>query len=387
MTLSRTARILIALLLVAAAAFVWINFFATTPDTPAPITQQQDPDRTPDADAGPDAEPDAAAVPDAQGDPAAEAARAQDDAPNGAQDGAPSGAQDGEVAAGEDGAPGEPPTVVAGEADVVGRDVEVAEFPFLVTEPPAPEDEAADEAAAAGAGRPGTTIQTSLNPFSPIRVEAAATPQPEAPPASPEVEEVDVPDGPPVEEAEAAAPPAPPAPRALAPNTTGASELPRSLPRGTLPVAPTLLQGRRAPEASSTTPTPTPDRIDVREPDASAGPPPLSPLGGGMPGGEGDPSPLRPGDVAETGVPDGPMVAGADPLSRYLRDHDVTFTGSVVGSVGVGVFRMADQSRPVVLALGQPLPDTDIVLTDLRGQAAEFSRGDTSQLLTLDLRR
>ena len=34
MTLSRTARILIALLLVAAAAFVWINFFAETPDTP-----------------------------------------------------------------------------------------------------------------------------------------------------------------------------------------------------------------------------------------------------------------------------------------------------------------------------------------------------------------
>lgn len=361
MTLSRTARILIALLLVAAAAFVWINFFATTTETPGVITQQA-PDQPSDADEGVQADPDAPAD---------------------------AGAQDAQAAPaeGEAAADGGPPTVVAGEEDVVGRDVEVAEFPFLVTEPPAEDDAAVAEAEAAAGARPGSEVQVSLNPFSPIRVEAADAPAADAPPASPEVQEVEVPDAPEVEPAQAAPPPTPPAPQALAPRTaTSARALPRALPSGTLPVAPTLLQGRRAPEQDRT-PLPARDRIDVREPDTEPGAPALAPLGGQLPDAEGDPAPLAPGAVAETGVPDGPMVAGTDPLSRYLRDNDVTFTGSVVGSVGVGVFRMAGESSPVVLALGQSLPETDIVLTDLRGQAAEFSRGDTSQLLNLDLRR
>jgi hypothetical protein len=40
-----------------------------------------------------------------------------------------------------------------------------------------------------------------------------------------------------------------------------------------------------------------------------------------------------------------------------------------------------------VVALGQTLPDSEIVLTDLRGQQAELTLGDTSRILVLDLRR
>ena len=43
--------------------------------------------------------------------------------------------------------------------------------------------------------------------------------------------------------------------------------------------------------------------------------------------------------------------------------------------------------NPVVIALGSSLPETDIVLTDLRGQQAQFTQDDAKQILTLNLRR
>jgi hypothetical protein len=85
--------------------------------------------------------------------------------------------------------------------------------------------------------------------------------------------------------------------------------------------------------------------------------------------------------------PDAPMAAGVDPLSRYLRDNNVVFTGSVLGTVAVGVFRSADAAMPLVVSLGQTLPETDIVLTDLTGLKAEFTLADSTQVLSLDLRR
>jgi len=59
----------------------------------------------------------------------------------------------------------------------------------------------------------------------------------------------------------------------------------------------------------------------------------------------------------------------------------------VTGSIGVGVFRSSDASNPIVLALGQTLPDSDITLTQIGGQTAAFTLGDTTHVLTLDLRR
>ncbi len=70
-----------------------------------------------------------------------------------------------------------------------------------------------------------------------------------------------------------------------------------------------------------------------------------------------------------------------------MRDENFSFTGSVLGPVSVGVFRSDLDNVPLVVALGQTLPDTDIVLTDLRGQQAELRLGDITQILTLDIRR
>lgn len=391
MTLSRTARILIALLLVAAASFLWINLFATTPDaspvltrsTPSGPVEAGVPPAVDDGDDGAGDETEGADdanlpfIAPGDAEPQERDAAGPDTDPNGA---------------GADG----PPTVVApSETDVVGRDVVVAEFPFLITAPPLTGDATAgEEADVVGAGRPGSAARASMNPFSPIIVQAATVPvteEADPPPASPEVVEVDVPDAPSSpaqprgETARAAAPDAP-APRALAPSSPRSAALPRPLPSGTLPVAPDLLSGTRA-EAASRTSANMP-RVAVREPseDAEASPS-LRPVGGTLATGDREPTPMAPGEVAAAGIPDRPLVAGSDALSRYLRDQNVTFTGSVVGSVGVGVFRVADTTTPIVLALGQPLPDSDIVLTDLRGQAAEFTLNDTSQVLNLDLRR
>ena len=197
MTLSRTARILIALLLVAAAAFVWINFFSTTPDSPvAGPTVETPAQDDAQADAQPDAQPDGQA--DTQATPEGAGAVPDGDAVAApAQDGVPA---DGDAAAPVPGDEEGPPTVVAEPAgSVVGRDVVVAELPFLVTEPPAPDEAAAEDgAAAAAAGRPGAALRASVNPFSPIVVQQPQT-QASAAPASPDVVDVDVPDAPEVQ--------------------------------------------------------------------------------------------------------------------------------------------------------------------------------------------
>jgi hypothetical protein len=106
-------------------------------------------------------------------------------------------------------------------------------------------------------------------------------------------------------------------------------------------------------------------------------------------------SPRRPGRspcrAARRSTPSLPVVVRTPPapteLARFLRDQNYAFTGSVLGPVGIGVFRSDLDPSPVVVALGQTLPETEIVLTDLRGQQAELRLGDTTQILTLDLRR
>jgi hypothetical protein len=51
------------------------------------------------------------------------------------------------------------------------------------------------------------------------------------------------------------------------------------------------------------------------------------------------------------------------------------------------VFHTSLTSAAIVISLGQSLPDTSIVLTDLRGQQAELTLGEASQILTMELRR
>ncbi|MCW5819607.1 MAG: hypothetical protein KIT12_06845 [Trueperaceae bacterium] len=205
----------------------------------------------------------------------------------------------------------------------------------------------------------------------------------------------------------AAQPAQAPAPRALAPAPGGVGELPRPLPSGTLPITPDILRdARTASPVQSPTQAETPvaalvEPIETAQselPPVGDGPAedlaaPVEVLGPGQPN-EAASEPAEPTEPvvatepsAPTNVQKLPLVAGIDTLSRYLRDNDVRFTGTALGPLSVGVFRANHFEQPVVLTLGQSLPDTDIVLADLRGYEAKFSLGDSTQVLSLDLRR
>lgn len=72
-------------------------------------------------------------------------------------------------------------------------------------------------------------------------------------------------------------------------------------------------------------------------------------------------------------------------LGKYFSDIGITFTGTARGSVTVGVFRSNLALGPVVLAVGQTFPETDITLTRLTTTEAEFTLGAETRVLTLNL--
>lgn len=433
MAMSRTARILIAILLLAAAAFFWVNFYtqsrttelptpadvvtedgATEPATPAAdadadaadadATDAADPEVAPaDGEAADGAPEDGAAEqpadvvatepPDADGEPADDATTDLD----------PDAEADAEaplvVAPADDG----PPTVVV-DAPVVGREIVIADLPFLVTEPrpadaAAPEVEVAEGVIARGVTTP---TRATVNPFSPVVVRTPPAPEREVPASASVVGEVEVPAGPTPAEiaaAEAAARASAPTPRAITPGSPGDTSALRPLPSGSvLSSTPDLLReprvGTVAEEVDFATVTtiavPDAEPADLApsesEPAQAEAPDDVEPLAGTTAATEATDS-----DAAETpataDAPPPPLAAGATQLARFLRDQNYAFTGSVLGPVGIGVFRSDLDTAPVVVALGQTLPETEIVLTDLRGQQAELRLGDSTQILTLDLRR
>jgi hypothetical protein len=314
------------------------------------------------------------------------------------------------------------PTVATPTA---ARDIQLAELPFLVTElaVTATEDLAAAEGSAT-VTRPGEQ-RASINPFAPIvlkpvEVEVAALPEGEG------IVEVPIPDEPislstvpvpagvetlnnasRVEAGGVLDPGAPtetavletPLPEALTPAPSLAT-LPRPLPGGTLPVAPDIMRTMsRTPEADiaelpavvesqpqlQVAEVEAAIRLPEQSPAANAS---LSPLASsGTEESDLEPIVTLAADVQAAAVNGGPISAGLSGLSRYLRDNDVRFTGSVIGPVGVGVFRSNVSQVPYVITLGQSIPDTDIVLTSLQGKQAQFTQGQEIQVLTLDLRR
>jgi hypothetical protein len=160
--------------------------------------------------------------------------------------------------------------------------------------------------------------------------------------------------------------------------------------------------------AAVAVPAAEPTVLAAREPSRPPGvgvdtPDPLGPMAVVFPEPEPEPEPVVVVDAVAEPAPDAtpaettpaaalpvgppPLAAGASELARFLRDENFSFTGSVLGPVSVGVFRSDLDNVPLVVALGQTLPDTDIVLTDLRGQQAELRLGDITQILTLDIRR
>lgn len=398
MALSRTARILIAVLLLAAAGFFWVNFFqqnqtvdsvpvqapASTPATTAPLT------------APPGSVNGIATTPE---DGAAEGGIATTDG-----DTTPQATSNGEPTDAGDTTPeSAAPVVVTDPPAVVLRALVVEQLPFLVTEPPLPEDEelASEEE---DAGRSLTGARASINPFSPILVQAppasqqpvAEAPAPE-PSAEPEI--VVVEGGPPPtsagSSATAAAPRTPvpaPAPRALAPAPARAADLPRPLPSGTLSAVPEILRDPRNQPSASTGPEDLRTVAAVVVPETGAGTELPYATQEGEVAAATAPEPIGPGQVvaeapAASRTPTLPLAVGADALSRYLRDNNVRFTGQVLGPLSVGVFRSNLYPQPVVVTLGQTLPDSDILLSDLRGYEARFTLGDNTQVLSLDTRR
>lgn len=347
MTLSRTSRILLGFLLLVLAAFLWVNFLVSGPGLAVGFLR-----------AAPAPTPSQAQTPVAQASTVAPTTESQ-----------------------------------------VARELEIIELPFLVTEPPTQTDAA--EAAAPtteGAAAPEGTRRATVNPFSPVIQQGGAQAEAAAAPAVPAagqqrnvVTEVPVPGRPtaPAQQTQAAAPaPKAPAPAPVTPGGRTSANLPRALPGGTLGGTPQLLRS-----AIGATEVPTGDAARVavaREPEESQ--PKLDELGETA-AASSEPEPLKeplakaPTASARTMEGQPPLQAGTSALSRYLRDNNVRFTGSVIGPVSVGVFRSALTSAPVVISLGQTLPDTSIVLTDLRGQQAELALGDSSQTLTLELRR
>lgn len=315
------------------------------------------------------------------------------------------------------------------------RDLEITELPFLIAQPLAQ----AEEDAVPGEDDPSLTrpaaVRVSVNPFSPVllpepvasaELAPAATVPDQAQPQPEPVLEVSIPDGPDQTAITSIAPPAgttgpeasapavavpavtppavtPPAvtPQAVAPMELPGAEassptstaavqsgsgiaqsLPRPLPGPSMSPVPAVLQERRAVED-----VPQPNLAQV-----ATVAEPVTDVGAAVADRTADtdlgiPEVLPPAASRVMPTDGDPLVAGATPLSRYLRDNDVSFTGMVLGPVSQGVFRSVTDPRPVVVGIGQNLPDTEITLTDLRGQQAEFTLSDASQFLTLDLRR
>lgn len=309
---------------------------------------------------------------------------------------------------------------VAQPQPVAARDVEIAELPFLVTEPPAPADEGVDEAEGGlELSRPRSGLRVTVNPFSPLVLAPQETTVTASapPPTTPGVVNVPIPDGP-TRLGTSTSPnlPLPPAgpgvsagirpdtdlsdistpvPRPLTPQPLQASNLPRPLPGGTLSATPDILRTTRAAPAAPANPLGGATLGDVaalRLPGRSgatvtfdeAPPPALADTASS----NTETSPLPVGN-RRTRAPantNDPLMAGATELSRYLRDNNFQFTGSVIGPVGVGVFRSSLTAAPTTVVLGQALQGTNIVLTSLKGKQAEFTQDDEKQVLTLDLR-
>jgi hypothetical protein len=303
------------------------------------------------------------------------------------------------------------PTVAA--APIAARDVQLAELPFLVTEAPVEVVTETTEDVVAETARPGEQRAT-VNPFSPIvlaPVETTVASDP-TPVDTSTLIDVPVPAEPiavtpadaglqqgvqPIETGPIIA--EGPLPEAVLPAPTVAT-LPRPLPTATSPVAPDILRNMSRTEVVEPVAETGPQVLEVpaaiREPAqvaASVVPAILPPSTASPESAEVELEPVgslasvaetEPSTPASNGAP---LFAGASPLSSYLRNNDVRFTGYAIGPVSVGIFRSLKSANPVVVTLGQTLPDTEFVLTNLQGKEAEFSYGQEKQTLTLDLRR
>ena len=72
---------------------------------------------------------------------------------------------------------------------------------------------------------------------------------------------------------------------------------------------------------------------------------------------------------------------GSNRVSRALSAMQVSFTAMATGT---GIFRVGDAPTPVLLAPGEALPGTGLVLTRLTGGGAQFAEDDVRHTLFLN---
>ncbi|MCA9837960.1 MAG: hypothetical protein KC422_13665 [Trueperaceae bacterium] len=303
----------------------------------------------------------------------------------------------------------EPLPLVGGEIQAVST-VEIAELPFLVTSPPSAAEELEGVASSAASADAPEAQRASINPFAPLVLVQQASPA-----SSSAIVDVPIPSAPqpiietsnvPTPVAAPASPPAPtleasPSTRTVIPPLMTNNGLLRPLPSGSLPATPTILtQALNVPEVTpdpETAPvsentqllTSSPTLLAPRPAGIASAPPAVSPGSASSSSSVSSSPDIITSPLSENEVvsPSASTAVGASALSRYLRDNNVRFTGSVNGPVSVGVFRSNTSTMPIIVSLGQSFPDTDFVLSSLKGQQAEIRDQDDIQILALDLWR
>lgn len=315
-------------------------------------------------------------------------------------------------------------TAVAESAPVIqaATEIDIAELPFLIVSPPLLVDPTLTPEGTQNTVTPlqANAQRASVNPFAPLVLTEIIEP---TTPADPGLVEVAIPDRPQpievtVQDTIVESPPPvltiSPSTRALtAPNMAASTTL-RPLPSGSLPTTPSLLRQTLVTPLANTdsglneTNNLPSEVTSVTRPSLENAPAIAAPTVSRTSFQNAAPvtidsvassetptlltSPLASLSAEEeenlTNRPDtSSTVIGTSALSRYLRDNNVRFTGSATGPVSVGVFRSALSDRPIVIPLGDTLPDTNFVLASLKGQEAAFKDEEEIKSLALDLWR
>lgn len=264
------------------------------------------------------------------------------------------------------------------ETPSVARDVGVEELPLLVTEPKPDEAEQPEVPAPVLGGGDST-----VNPFSPLLLPRAAPPAPAQPaPASPAPPAVAAPAPAPA----VAAPPTPaPSPAAPVPEAhTGTAPLPRSLtaklrPARTVPTALRATPLARALGTGTAPPAlgPAAELAAVRTPTEALPLPSRAASGGAQRVARG----YGLGVIGLGGSEGNFTSGGSNRVSRALGALQVSFTAMATGT---GIFRVGDAPTPVLLAPGETLPGTGLVLTRLTDRGAQFAEDDVRHTLFLN---
>ncbi len=266
------------------------------------------------------------------------------------------------------------PVLPEAETPAVARGTGVAELPLLVTEPPKEEPEDIPAPVTGDA-------EGALNPFAPLILPGPdETAQPAPIPAQRPLDAAPAPESTPSPAAlEPAAPPTAPAPQAR----VGVPALPGALSARMQPVPSTglstgILKRALATTSPETDPNSLAQRAVIRVPSG------LTPLtssgfarrGGGAQGASS--TGLTPiGLAGDENV----TLSVSNRVSRSLADLRVHFTAMTTGT---GIFRVGDNPAPILVAVGERLPGTELVLSRLTSSDAQFSEDDARHTLLLN---